>query len=237
MRIAYCPVHYGSTYFREAIESVAPHVEKVFILYTRTPSFGHGTSVRCPESEEQLRACTESFGNLVQWHVGSWNAENQHRNTIFRLCPEADTVLPFDSDEIWKPDDLVRCIAEAEQSPARNFLIQGWFHFWRSFDYACSDVWAPVRIIRPKGIGDTTLQGCVYHFGYAIPENLMLYKWMIHGHLRELRPEWMKDVFLANRKTDCHPTTRNWWNAMPFDKTTLPDSLKAHANYGKELIR
>ena len=236
MRIAYCPVLYGAAYFREAAAAVAPHVDKIVALYTRNPSFGRGTTLRCPDSEDQMRACLDPFGSLVEWYVGQWFNEGQHRDTIFRLYPNADTVLPFDTDEVWNGDDLTRCIAEAESSPSRNFLIQGWFHFWRSFGYACTDVWAPVRIIRPKGSGDVTLHGTVYHLGYAISPELMKFKWSCHGHYNELRPEWMNDIFLANVKNNCHPTTRNWWNAEPFDKNTLPLTLKAHPNYGKELI-
>lgn len=236
MRVAYCPLLYGAAYLHDAIASVASQVDRVYILYTASPSFGHPSSMVNPDSEEQLRSCVEPFGSLVQWHRGTWHGENHHRNAIMDLAPDADLILPIDSDEIWNADDLSRCIAEASKSSARNFLIQGWFHFWRSFGWACRDVWAPVRIINPRGSGEATLQGCVYHFGYAISEQLMRFKWSCHGHIAELRPEWMEDIFVTNRRTDCHPVVRDWWNAQPFDRRELPISLRLNPNYDLDLI-
>lgn len=235
-RIAYIPLLYGASYLREAAMSVAPHVDKIHVLYTKSPSFGHGTTLQNPDTEEMLRERIEPLGKQVEWHTGNWRSEEQHRNAIFSIAPDATTILPLDSDEVWSEDDLVRCIDIAERSEGRNFLIQGWHHFWRSFGYSCQDVWAPVRIIRPQGRGDVILRGLIYHFGYCITPELMRFKISCHGHHDEWRKNWFEDKFLANAKEDVHPTCLNWWNAEPFDKTTLPNLLKENPNYWKEVI-
>jgi len=105
--------------------------------------------------------------------------------------------------------------------------------------WAWTDCWPPVRLIKPTGKPgqNAVVKGRVFHLSYAEPEEIVKFKWSVSGHKRELRSEWMEDIFLANRRTDCHPTTKLWWNAIPFDKSTMPDCLKSHENFHKEIIR
>jgi hypothetical protein len=237
--VAYCPCHYGSAYFKQAVETVAPFADRVIILYTAQPSFGFQANSACPDTEAVVRACCDGVGPKLEWHCGNWPTEGAHRDTIFRLAPDAELILPFDSDEVWDADALAACIDHARGSTARTFRIQGWFHFWRSFDWCCRDVWAPVRIIKPGGVDSAELQGRVYHFGYAQPEATIRYKMSIHGHKNELRLRWFEDIFMRwpERNTDLHPTTLNWWNAEPFDKRTLPKVLHDHPFYSLDVIR
>jgi hypothetical protein len=233
---AYCPLLYGREYLRQAIDSVADFADKILILYTDRPSYGHDTDLPNPDSEESLRACVEHLGSRVTWHRGSWNNEGDHRNTAISMLDGSDLILPFDSDEIWQQKSLARCIEIAKRSNARNFLIQGWYHFWRSLHWACQDVWGPVRIIKPHGIGDETLHGTIFHCGYSQAVETIRYKMSCHGHHNEIRPEWFDKIFLPNRREDCHPVVKFWWNAKPLDPSLLPQSLKDHPNFGKLLI-
>lgn len=237
--VSYVPLHYGS-YLRQAVESVAPFVDHIVILYAPTPSYGHDTNLKCPHSEEWLRAQCDGVAGKLTWHRGTWGKEGEHRNTIFDLAPDADLILPVDADEVWDADALARCIKEAYDAPSRNFLTTGFVHLWRSFGWACRDVWGPVRIVKPGGRGDQYINGKVWHLGYAETEEVTRYKWGgCHGHQNELRPRWLEDVFMGwpVRKDDLHPCVRDWWNAEPVDKTTLPECLHAHPNFGKEVIQ
>lgn len=77
----------------------------------------------------------------------------------------------------------------------------------------------------------------VYHFGYAIPDKLMRYKWLIHGHKDELRPGWFEAVWQADRRTDVHPTCElDFWTPEPFSKTKLPSYMSKHPFWDKEKI-
>ncbi len=155
------------------------------------------------------------------------------------VCPNADLIVRVDSDEAWEASALQSCVEQALKSPARNFLIKGFDHFWRSFDWVCRDPWAPVRLIRPKGHGDQILEGKIFHCGYCQSEKIVKFKLGCHGHKSELRPGWFEEIFLAfpERLTDLHPVVFNWWNAERFDKTSLPDTLKTHVNYSKEVVK
>ena len=53
--LAYIPILYGEEYLDACIKSIDDHVEKIVILYTDRPSYGHFSQAQCPETEDQLK--------------------------------------------------------------------------------------------------------------------------------------------------------------------------------------
>jgi len=85
--------------------------------------------------------------------------------------------------------------------------------------------------------------GPIYHFGYAVTDETMAYKWRIHGHKDELRPGWLDGKWQAwPPEDDCHPTNgrktdgTGWWNPEPFDKWQLPELLRGHPYWDLERV-
>src|SRR5574342_1106375 len=124
-------------------------------------------------------------------------------------------IFVLDSDEIWQPQ-LVKSVMDyaftvTNSIPPFRHMRVPIIHYWRSF-YRCvlHDPAFPVRVIFPR-IDDkygteTYGRGVINHMGYALPPEYIAYKWSgIHGHQGELRRDcdWLKDVYLANRQTDC----------------------------------
>ena len=234
---AYIPLHYGKEYLHWSIKSVQDVVDKIVILYTPRPSYGFGTAMHCPDTKEELYEICRTPKTV--WCEGVWNDEGAHRGEVVRYASDAQVILPIDSDEVWDTAVLQDCIKTVADSSVRNHLVSGFVHFWRSFNYACQDVWAPVRALNMRAPGgQTTINGRVFHFGYAQCLKTVQYKIDIHGHKNEWRKDWFDHIYRGwpTRKTDLHPTTFNWWNAEPFDKTTLPSDLKAHPYYGLDVI-
>jgi hypothetical protein len=66
----------------------------------------------------------------------------------------------------------------------------------------------------------------------------MRYKYEIHGHKNELRPDWFEKTYLGWKKGqgDLHMTSIGLWEATEFDKNLLPQVLKNHPNFDKEVI-
>ena len=92
---------------------------------------------------------------------------------------------------------------------------------------------------RPNGVGHG-LPTKIYHFGTCQSKKTMEYKYLCHGHKNELRSDWLNEVYYKwtpeNQIQNLHPVAHGLWNAEAFDKTALPDSIKAHPNYGKVLV-
>lgn len=239
--LCYMPLHYGAEYLDAAIKSVHSFVDKIMILYTATPSYGFGTEVRCPESREELKEIAENASNKVVWKDCSFGNEGEHRRHIYKFSKGYDLVLAIDADEVFDQEDLPIALDQALNSNYRYLGVNGFVNFWRSFDYACYDGFRPVRITNLKnreGQGEVFCK--VYHFSCAQKEEIMRYKYDIHGHKDEIRTDWLDDIFYKwepdNNFGNLHPVANDIWNTVPFDKQELPAILKSHKNFNKRLI-
>jgi hypothetical protein len=250
MKIAYYTLHYGKEYLAWSIRSIQDAVDEIHMLYTKTPSFGHGTSLMCPDTEEELRSEAARFANKpIIWHTGSWGNEGQHRNTILGIAAQrnANMILVVDADELWDPETAKTALQRVEDYNNAGTTRVRFVHFWRSLDWVCYDAAMPNRItdtrhplnkewyLDPQSFP-------VLHFGYAQSEKLMDYKWHIHGHQNELRPDWWNTKFLGWQPgvNDVHPTcSQGFWNPQKIEdplKSKVHELLHDHPYFGKEKI-
>lgn len=229
--LAYIPLHYGKDYLGYAIESIKDHVDKIIILYTPTPSYGHGSQITPIESEQELKDIAFSASNKIQWESNTYHHEGEHRNHIDKFSDGYDLVLACDADEVFA--DVEGALKQAYDQNFKRYGVNGFINFWKTFDKVCLDGFRPIRIIKPSGSGESEVKTIVYHFGYCISEALMRYKWAIHGHADELRQNWIDEVYLSDRTQDLHPVAIGLWNLVPYDKNTLPELLKKHPYYDK----
>ncbi len=237
--IAYYPLHYGSDYLSYSIKSIYNYVEKIYILYTDTPSHGHGTSLRNPDNREKLKACiTDDPQHKIVWTEGHWSGEGKQRDSIETLVPDADLIIAVDSDEIWTPEVITKAIEDAKNSDVKQHCIR-MLTFWRSFNWVCTDEMQPVRIIAPKRkSGVKYLEGRVLHFGYSRSVESTSYKISCHGHHDEWRGDWINKFknWPASGNDDLHPTCKDTWFAKPYDKTFLPDFMHNHPYFSLDVI-
>lgn len=239
--IGYIPLMYGAEYLEACIKSMENHVEKILIVYTEKPSQGHATDFICPETEEQLKTIALAASEKIEWHKGQFGCESEHRNYILKYASGYDIVFTLDADEVVDQEDIPRALKLAYESDKRHIGISGFINFWRSFSYACYDGFIPYRIVNLKNQGGTGQVDCkIYHFSTAQKIETIRFKWNVSGHKDELRKNWIDDVYLKwtpdNQFNDLHPVAFGLWNATPFNKETLPDSLKSHPNYNKDVI-
>lgn len=237
--LAYYPLHYGAEFLEASIQSIYSQVEKIIILYSPTPSFGFHTDNRCPESEQQLKDIALKF-DKVQWITMSAGDEHQHRSAIWQHAEGYDLLLAVDADEVWLPESLKESLETAYNGEFGRYNILGFIHFWKSPSYIVADSFAPGRIYNLKNdrSKETAIWGKVYHFGYCQSQEIIDYKMSIHGHRSEIRREW-RDLYInwTPESKDLHPTSYGVWpQAMPFDKNQLPEILKNHPNFNKEVI-
>jgi len=238
--MAYYPVHYGAEYFDVSIKSINDRVDKILVLYTPNPSYGHGTDKKCPETENELKEIAFSASNKIEWIKIEANNEGNHRSIAFNNAKDYDIMLTLDTDEVWNPESLDSSIKQAYDGEAWRRNISGFIHFWRSFNWVCRDGFQPARIfnLRRNNNQEVSLDGTIYHFGYAQSNKIMDYKFDIHGHKNEIKEGWLENTYYKwNSETkDLHPTCGVWGQATPFDKNVLPQFLKDHPNFNKEII-
>ena len=245
--LSYIPLMYGAEYLEACIKSMLPFVDKLIIVYVDQPSQGHATNIPCPESRELLHSIAvkaiEGNESKFEWHdAGTFPNESAHRNYILQFSEGYDLIFTLDADEVCEPLDMPKAIQEAYNSDKRHIGIAGFINFWRSFSWACHDSFIPYRFINLRNVSGTSQTDLrVYHFSTAQDIRTIEFKWNVSGHKDELRKDWF-DIYKhwrPDRNTfpkGLHPVAHDLWQSTPFDKTTLPDVLKEHVNYGRELI-
>lgn len=248
---AYMALHYGADYMGEAIRAVIDQVDSFYILYTRKPSYGHDSGLICPDSYELLYEIAQrEAGEKLRWvTIKPTSREGDHRNQIFQRVwhmDKPDILAVVDADEVWEPEAFGEALHYAGRSSAFNIGARhdGWFHFWRSFDEVCTDGFNPIRFHNLRNGRNTQDINCpcrIYHFGYAQRDDIMSYKWSIHGHKDELRKNWFREIYNGYRKgvtRYLHPASMQIWEqTQGFDKTTLPDFMRAHPFYNLNPIK
>ena len=196
--LGFIPLHYGLSYLGEAIKSIDPFVEKIVILYSEKPSYGFGTDVQCPETEQQLLDCAMAASPKVEWHKIFVGNEGEHRAAIYKYSDGYDLILSCDSDEIFDQNDLPIALDLSMKTDKRYIGIGGYINFWRSFNYACYDGFTPIRITNLHNSGGSGVVPCkIYHFSTAQSFELMDYKLRIHGHKSEIREGWFENIYKA----------------------------------------
>lgn len=229
-------LHFGLPYIEYAMRSVLDVVDQYIIMYS--PVANHGVykpGLACPETRDELAdvafsvapECTRWFG-----HDG-WHGEGEQFKAGWAYT-DADVIVKLDADELWPPGLLADAIAYGIEQQAREIRVP-LVHYWRSFHKAFThDPAAPGRIyLREFTSGETTYtppetMGRIHHFGYAMPLDLMRYKWQTHGHSPEFRRDvnWFDDIYAANRQYGCHPIGSDAW--MQTEDVTPPSFLLDH---------
>lgn len=239
-------LHYGKDYLSYALRSIYDSVDSCHIFYSPTPSHGHQTNTPPIETKEELRAAAYHYDpdGKVKWYdVDRVRYEGVHRDLALSTVQNAgaDIVIVLDYDEIWPPGLAEKAVKNSNS----RFTLVNMIHFWRSFNWACYDENWPVRVIDLRySSGDTTYLdysdlGRVFHFGYAIRDEVLSYKIQIHGHKNEFRKDWYQTKWQnwTPDITDVHPTNeKNFWMPKPFDKGQLPGFMKSHPFYDLEKI-
>lgn len=234
-------VHYGVEYLGYSIKSVYDSVDKIFIFYTQHPSHGRKVSFPCPETEGQIKEAAYQFGDpddKIMWKKGWWSTEGQQRSAGEEMCQAMgyNVVVVSDYDEVWDKQALNQAIQYVKDNPFKRYRVP-MIHFWKDFNTVCKDLAQPVRFVKFSGDGEgyVPLERPVWHFGYAISDEIMKYKWEIHGHFDELRPDWFEKVWLGGRMTDVHPTNlEDFWTPEHYFKEQLPEFMQLHPRYDKD---
>ncbi len=242
--LGFMSIHYAGSYLREALESVVNHVDKFVVAYSKQPSQGHGTYMDNPDSEGFIfDICQSVLGDKMIWdRAERYGAENEHRAVRYKYSSGYDLILTVDSDEVFATEQLQASFEYALNGSAQHYGIDGYVNFWRSFNHVCKDGYRPIRIEnlhRNNGTQDLNLKQTIYHFSTCQPEKIMCYKFNVFGHKHEVRPNWLRDVYFnwtpETRWLHC-VSLQIWEDAEPFDKTTLPESLRKHPFYNLDRV-
>lgn len=228
-------LHYGAPYLDAVIRSTEGLAERHWIVYTDVPNFPGSPTIPCPDTRDQLyEIATIAGGDRLRWI----DHPAPGISVVLDDHPEIDALLELDSDEVLHQDLAyhVKRTLEAGTLTAKRYRLP-MCHHWRSFHYVCHDTQWPIRLYLPHAPEDDVRfydrlspERYIHHFGYAIPQIYMNYKWMLSIHKDELRPEWEGDRYwqFPFILKDLHPVSYKFWNAESFADSDLPACLINH---------
>jgi len=247
--LAFMPLHYGREYLHATLAAVEPFIDQFLIVYTSTPSYGHVGDIRNPESKDELyQIAKDTLGDKLIWNTIAGNTvEGNHRNQVLRYLGAFDMIFSVDGDEVHESSEVPQMLKEAWENPCKTVGLGGerWRHFWRSFNECHRDGFYPIRFQKKEGkifhAEDGIIHsGKVYHMSYAQSPEITAYKMSCHGHKGEIPKDWYQNKWLNYKKGETkqmHPASNGIWiETEDFDRRTLPEVLKNHANFNKERI-
>lgn len=215
------------------------------VSYSHKPSHGIGCTDSCPDTEKEIKSiCREVLGGKLIWDgAESFHTEGDHRAMRYKYSDGYDLILTIDADEVFKEDEIHSALVFASLGRERYYGINGYVNLWRSFNWACYDGFRPIRIENLRANNNEQNLNCnltVWHFSTCQSEKVMRYKFNVFGHASEVRPNWVQETYYGwtpqNNFPDVHCVAYGLWTPTPYDKNKMPNSLKNHVNFNKELI-
>lgn len=158
MKIAavYC-VYNEEEYIEYSIRSIAPFVERIFVLMGIAPYSAYNARARTqfgvPDQTEAIVRRLAHQNPKITVIRDLWDSELEHRNAGMRLCVQArmDYYFLVDGDEIYRADHLENLREEMAAHPEAGQFIIKCHLFWRSFRYrfpAQILTWMPRRMFK-----------------------------------------------------------------------------------------
>jgi hypothetical protein len=222
----------ASEFILPVIQNCYPHVDKIFVLYSRVPWSAYNPDARGKfTNQSRLKPVLESgYMDKVEVIEGEWDTEEQQRE----FCRERavaqgfDFLIVQDADEFYLPRDYQDNIQQMRENPEYEFYQVPWINFWKSTKYAlCTrehkgktntlfttcplfaiNLRKPVKFENrrlPKRIGTyMQLPGVCFHLSYVFSDVDMFTKINTWGHSHQVHKNWFKWKWLA-----WHPGKRN----------------------------
>ena len=200
--LACIPCHYGKEFLPYSIQSIRDHVDHITMFYSSVPTYGFQGNISNPDSAEDIKKICDEFSvEFIDITGMRISRENKHRMLFFSHAAKHgyEIILSLDYDEVW--DNAEEAIDYAKLGNAFQYGIRGsrWYHFWKNFNEVNRDGFSPIRLFNLNNYPrseELIEKGTIYHFGYAISEELMKYKLSCHGHKSEFPVNWLKDKWI-----------------------------------------
>lgn len=237
--------HYAGNYAREALQSIAPFCDKVYICHSVLPSHGFSTNLECPETAYEInKMATEVLGDKLifeSWSI--FDNEQSHRFMRYRYAKGMDYILTIDLDEVFL--GIPNALRFAENHPSQYYGTRHYKHFIKDLKWYFEDGYAPIRLESLKckdGNENDELPLTVLHLSLCQSPDLISYKIETFGHKNEIHPDfyekwlnWSEDKI--DEITDLHPTLPALWHKPSLFEGELPELLKNHKPKIKQKMR
>ncbi len=233
------------------IENSYPHVDKIYIAYSKYP-WGYNPKAReLHTTELDLSIIRESiYFDKIVIIEGVWDTEEAQRNACLDMAKKdgMDYMFIHDADEFYTYSDFQKMIRWITSHPNFSLYRCPWYNFWKTIEYItikedgemiagypdiCVNLNQNVRFQNKRtttkeNIGIINDVMC-FHMSYVLSDIEVKRKLETWGHTNDFDIyKWYENKWLNwdENSTGLHPIQPNaWYKAIKYDGI-LPEVLK-----------
>lgn len=216
MRVGLVSLAYNEARFLKPFLNHIPEwVDEKLVLITAKPWFGEHL-----EDDGSGKVAQNAGATVLKY---PWDNEEEQRNTGQDYFNNCDWVITLDPDEFLSDDnwDILREYLEFTSSDAA--VVEKQRVFWKNKEVSPCNDYQQLIVSKPhirfidKRVVNTAYDVApveLLHFSWARTDDEVYKKITHYAHANDFDTQaWFKDVWLADKQEDLHPTT--------------PESLKA----------
>jgi hypothetical protein len=214
-----------------------------------------------PDPMRKIRFVVQDFRydeDAGSGHANELREMNALLNYVRKEFPSTTHYLYIDADEVWQPDHMRKLRRLLSAPTVVGEVHVAWRCYWKSFKYWI-DPFEPSRPtiafrVTPDTkfvtIRDTNMEPkhfvspdnfFLHHFSYALTSDMVAKKIKAWSHCKEIASSWYEKVWLAwdaNRTMEnLHPVNPpEYKRAAPADESQLPEVMKGHPFFGKDIV-
>jgi hypothetical protein len=192
-----------------AIENAAPHVEKIFIAYSKEPFVYFKNARNYFKNTFDLNSLSLSpHIKKIEIIEGIWDYEEDMRNACLKAARECnyDAMFIQDPDEFYLKNDYECNVQFIKLNPESDFYFTEWINFWKSSEYVlvlenyqiksesppvAINLHSDTKFVSRRSINSQKSQklpGQMYHLAYVRSNDEMFRKIKIWSHSNQVHP-------------------------------------------------
>jgi hypothetical protein len=227
-------------YINAMLRNVAPHVDKIYLAYSKRP-FSY-----IPSSRETRTNPTHledidlrGYKSKVEVIHGDWATEEDARNACFERAKGEgfDWLIIQDADEFYTEESWAHIRRHLEQRPDCELFKTTWFNFWKSSEFIivhprgsikdlnagfairCREGLKFVSARRSNSTNIRMLDCPCYHYGWVKPDQEMLEKVTQYSHSHQFNGRRWYEIKWLNwnyNTINLGPFGTSWHHAIRF---------------------
>lgn len=261
MKVAVQILYFNAHHFiAQTIRNCAPHVDKIYILYSQMPWSQYNTKARETFVNQSSLHLVETSPHRDKIEIveGIWDTEEEQREHCRqRAAAEGyDFLIVQDADEFYTAEDYQKNLALMRANPGYEVYQTPWINFWKSVGYAlvhrhhlgventiygtcplfAINLKMPVhfesRRVPRAAKSVFRLPGVCLHLSYVFSDLDLFTKIGTWGHSHQVNKNWFRWKWLAWHpgKRNLNPISSVEWPRAVPYTGPLPPELKEFVN-------
>jgi GT2 family glycosyltransferase len=233
----YCLAFNQDHFIESWVKNASAYADEIIVMYSKYP-WNYNPQARnliTPDNTGKiLHKLKKKYPNL-NIYEGQWKNETDERNEALRLAKKngSEWLLTVDTDEFYTPEEIFKAYFWMLQNPSEvwkmyhiqlvkkpNWSVitpQGNPCFEFAIDLKHVQKFENKRLPKARIFKTIPENICKnWHFSYVMPFNKIVEKLSSFGHMQEIRPNWLKEIWPRVKPgiKNFHPVDPSGWQRI-----------------------